>query len=80
MYPRPKTAAEVFMVKTAFVRSVKPERPVIAAVEKFSAQPFMEGPTKSKTAAKRADQVSTSALWPPRLPATRISVVARASG
>jgi hypothetical protein len=70
----------VFIVKTAFVRSVKPVRPGIAAVEKFSAQPFIEGPTKSKTAAKRADQVSTRALWPPRLPATRISVVARASG
>ena len=68
------------MVKTAFVRSVKPERAVIAAVEKFSAQPFIDGPTKSKAAARRADQVRTRALWPPRFPATRISVVARASG
>ena len=40
------------MVKTAFVRSVKPARAAMAAVEKFSAQPFIEGPTKSKTAAK----------------------------
>ena len=52
----------------------------MAAVEKFSAQPFIEGPTKSKSAARAAEYESTMALRPPRLPATRISVVARASG
>ena len=49
------TAAEVFMVKTALTRSVSPESAPMALVVKFSAQPRMEGPTKSKTAATRAE-------------------------
>ena len=67
-------------MNTALVRSVNPASAPIEALEKFSAQPFIDGPTKSNTAATSADQVSTSALWPPRRPATRISVVARPSG
>jgi hypothetical protein len=45
-----------------------------------SEKTFIDGPAKSNTAASSADQVSVNAPEPPRLPATRISVVARASG
>ena len=55
MYPSPMTAAEVFMVNTALIRSVKCESTPIEAVEKTSAHPFIEGPTKSKIAATTAE-------------------------
>ncbi len=55
MYPRPRTAAEVFIVNTALYLSVKPLRASMAPVEKFSAQAFIEGPTKSNTAAVTAE-------------------------
>ena len=67
-------------MKTALKRLVKPASAGIDAVEKFSAQAFIDGPAKSNAAASAADQERTIALCPPRFPATRISVVARASG
>ena len=67
-------------MKTAFSFSVNGASAPMLAVEKFSAQPRIEGPTKSKMAAMIPAYDSTTALRPPRLPATRISVVARASG
>ena len=43
------------MVNTALVRLVKASSAPMADVEKFSAQPFMEMPMKSKAAAPRAE-------------------------
>ncbi|MGC4000171.1 MAG: hypothetical protein QM767_23140 [Anaeromyxobacter sp.] len=73
-------AADVFMEKTAFTLWVSVEKAPMAAVEKVSENPFIDGPTKSKAAARPADQARVMALSPPLLPATRISVVARPSG
>ena len=55
-------AAEVFMVNTALTFSVKPASAPIDAVENVSAQPRMEGPTKSNIAAVTAEYESTTAL------------------
>lgn len=55
MYPRPRTAAEVFMVNTALYRSVKPLSAPMAPVEKFSVHARMDGPMKSNRAAATAE-------------------------
>ena len=42
-------------MKTALYRFVNPDISPMSAVENISANPFMEGPTKSKSAAKRPE-------------------------